>query len=124
MGKKILKINELAEFVSEMSKDKTCVMDIIEMPDGNYEVQWTEQKYYVAQDGKTFPDEIWTTKEGDLINIQDLSEEHAKNIIRMMLRNNREYINKLDNLYKILEEELSMESEESEKTSPPSVTLH
>ena len=36
------------------------------------------------------PDEVWTTEDGTEILIGDLSEEHAKNILRMLLKNRRE----------------------------------
>ena len=35
------------------------------------------------------PDEIWVTRDGRQIPVGELSEEHAKNIIRMILRAQR-----------------------------------
>ena len=32
-------------------------------------------------------DEIWTTKDGKEIEVKDLTESHAKNIIRYLIRN-------------------------------------
>ena len=36
-------------------------------------------------------DEIWMTADGNTIKIKDMSEEHAKNCLRMMIRRSREY---------------------------------
>lgn len=36
------------------------------------------------------PDEIWTTEDGRQIAISDLSEEHAKDILRMLIKQERE----------------------------------
>ena len=35
-------------------------------------------------------DEIWTTEDGTKIPVANLSEDHAKNILRMILRSERE----------------------------------
>ena len=35
-------------------------------------------------------DEVWTTKDGRKIAVGDMSEEHAKNILRLLIRQRRE----------------------------------
>ncbi len=34
-------------------------------------------------------DEVWTTKEGQKINVGDMSEDHVRNALRMILRKRR-----------------------------------
>ena len=35
-------------------------------------------------------DEVWTTKEGQRVHVFQMTEEHAKNALRMILRKRRE----------------------------------
>ena len=66
------------------------VIDVVTKADGTFCVNWVAIKKYVA-DGVEYDDEVWTTQDGRMINCQDLEQEHAKNIIRMTLRNERKY---------------------------------
>jgi rhamnose utilization protein RhaD (predicted bifunctional aldolase and dehydrogenase) len=92
--------------------------------DNCIEVRWIEIKTYIAFDGMEFPDELWTTKEGEMLLIQDLTSDHARNIIRMMLRqerNLREYFEHLAESLKNCAESV----ENSEELDPDSNhTLH
>jgi hypothetical protein len=36
------------------------------------------------------PDEMWKCQDGRLIAVGDMTEAHAKNVLRMILRNNRQ----------------------------------
>ncbi len=36
------------------------------------------------------PDEIWTTKDGQCIAVKNMTEAHAKNALRMMLRRQKQ----------------------------------
>jgi hypothetical protein len=93
MNKTFNSLQELETFVQSMdddSQDQTkYIFDISQISEDQYQLQWQEQKFYTAHDGKTFPDEVWFTKENEMIQIQDLSEAHAKNILRMMIRQRR-----------------------------------
>ena len=40
-------------------------------------------------------DEMWITKDGESIPVSDLTEEHAKNIVRMFLRVHNQHKRKL-----------------------------
>jgi hypothetical protein len=77
------------EFAEKMHNDDNAV-DIAKTADGLFRVRWIKNKKYTTYDGKEFTDEVWMTEKEELICIQDLTEAHAKNIIRMMLRNSRE----------------------------------
>lgn len=81
---------ELDAFIEQISAEKKYVYSMVESAPGVITVEWQEHKTYVAHDGREFLDEVWTTQDGTMIQIQDLSPEHARNIIRMMLRNERE----------------------------------
>ncbi len=43
------------------------------------------------------PDEVWTTRDGDQIKVGDLSETHAKNILRMIIKTERERKDDVEN---------------------------
>lgn len=47
-------------------------------------------------------DEIWTTRDGRKIPVSEMSEEHVRNALRMVLRNRRklaiDFIAKLENI--------------------------
>jgi len=83
-------VAEAQQKLNELQKNPKHAIDAYELEDGTIRLTWIERSNYVAQDGKEYIDEVWMTKEGDLIQIQDLSEAHAKNILRMMLRTERE----------------------------------
>jgi hypothetical protein len=82
--------DELNAFAKPLLEEKKYVMQASENTDGTFTLQWMEHKSYTTTEGNTFPDEIWTNKEGEMIHIQDLSPEHARNIIRLIIRNGRE----------------------------------
>lgn len=98
---------ELDAFIAEISADKKYVYSLVETSKDVITVEWQEHKTYIAQDGKEFFDEIWTTNEGDMIQVQDLSPEHARNIIRMMLRNEREAKNAANVIVAALKDAMS-----------------
>ena len=75
-------------FAKNLHDADNCV-DVVDVGDGTICVRWIKNKKFIAYDGKEFTDEVWMTEKEELICVQDLSEAHAKNIIRMMLRNDR-----------------------------------
>lgn len=88
--KKIIEgIDALNEFLELMIKEE-FVVGAKEIELNKFEVQWEVRKKYIAHDGKEFLEEAWMTEDGQMIQIQDLSEAHAKNILRMIIRQRRE----------------------------------
>jgi hypothetical protein len=82
---------ELEKFVQPLINENKWAIDIRQGTRvGTYKVLWIEHKHYMAHDGQTFPDEIWVTEKGEMMCIQDLDPDHAKNVLRMMLRQERE----------------------------------
>ena len=91
MNKKICATPAEAKELFEKVIKEGKVATIVPAADGvSYQVQWIDDKNYIAQDGKEYPDEVWVTKEKEMIFIQDLTEAHAKNILRMIIRQDRE----------------------------------
>ena len=89
--KQVFKTQEETEkFVNSLFTEEKYIIDVYELPvDEGYEVRWIERKNYTAFDGAVYPDEVWVTEEGDMKFIQDLEPEHARNIVRMMIREQR-----------------------------------
>lgn len=83
---------DVESYVNSLPPDPKLIIDMFETLDGKYLVRCQEQKYYVAQDGKTYPDEVWFTREGKSIQVQDIEIEHIRNILRMILRKDRLYL--------------------------------
>ena len=99
MKKDFATIDEAEAFVIPLYEEKKYVIDIRTLPEGQgYSVQWQEHKMYTAQDGKEYHDEVWVTQDGKLIQVQDLEEAHCRNILRMLLRQEREAIRRMNEL--------------------------
>lgn len=88
--KQIVKtFEELEELLHQLAVDGN-IADVVKLEDLTFEVQWVKSKMYVALDGKEYPDEVWITEDNRMLLIQELSEDHAKNIIRMIIRQDKE----------------------------------
>ena len=111
-------IEEASAIVDPLMSEKKWAIAVVQKEDGKFIIQWMEHKMYTALDGKEYRDEVWTTKEGDMKLIQDLEPEHAKNIIRMMLRQEREAKQHLDSLYERVAETLGGMMGEDQEDDP------
>jgi hypothetical protein len=80
--------DEAMAFVKTL-QENNCV-DVLKTNDGTFQINWVENKMYTSVDGKEYVDEVWTKEDGTMIACQDLELEHAKNIIRMIMRSDRE----------------------------------
>ena len=80
--------DEAIEFVKTLQENNS--IDVVKTDDGTFRINWVENKMYTTSDGKEFVDEVWTKEDGTMIVCQDLELEHAKNIIRMIMRSDRE----------------------------------
>jgi hypothetical protein len=90
---------ELEELVRPIVNSHKYVIEVQELPDNTgFKVQWQEHKTYTALDGKVFPEEIWFNEAGEMLQVQDISPEHCRNILRMILRNERELNDSYKNL--------------------------
>ncbi len=91
MKKEFSNYDDLAVFAQALVDEKKWAIATMELENGaGYAIQWIEHKYFKTHDDKEFPDEIWTTKEGQMMCVQDLEPEHARNVLRMLLRQDRE----------------------------------
>jgi len=104
MKKEIKTFEELESFINPLLAEQKYVVEIRELPEkSGYTVEWQEHKTYVSYDGKVYPDEIWTTEDGRVLLVQDIEESHCRNILRMILRRERELKNREDNItYELL----------------------
>ena len=116
MKKEVQTFEEAEAVVNPLLAEKKWAVSVIQQLDGSFVIQWVEHKKYTAQDGKEFYDEVWTTREGEMKLIQDLEPEHARNIIRMILRKDRESAEKLNSLFKMMTEEF-MDDDETDDDS-------
>lgn len=88
---------ELRRLVTSLTAHAKYVVNI-RIEDDGWTVSWQDHKTYIAQDGQVFPDEVWTTAEGKTILVQDLEPAHCQNVLRMILRQDRERQIALDDL--------------------------
>jgi len=86
--KEFTNFEEADKFVNELLKDNKTV-DAVVISETQYQVNWVDNKKYTTLDGREYTDEVWVKKDGTMIHCQDLEVEHARNIIRMILRSNR-----------------------------------
>lgn len=100
-------IEEASAIIDPLMAEDKWAITVAHTKDDTFLVQWTEHKIYTSLDGKEYRDEVWVTKEGDMKLVQDLEPEHARNIIRMMLRNERENKKIIDNIYKQIDKLIS-----------------
>jgi hypothetical protein len=93
---------DMEKLVNTLKETDKYVIDIEQPPDEfGYIVRWVETAQYTAMDGKSYAEEVWVTRDGDMFNIKDLSEDHCRNIIRMLIRQQRDAYAEVD---KIIEE--------------------
>lgn len=96
---------EVQKFVDKLCDEQKWVIDVRTMPEGmGYTVEWQEHKTYVAYDGLEYPDEVWTTEKGVVMLVQDMSEAHVRNTLRMFLRQDREAQAGIDDVMKTISE--------------------
>jgi hypothetical protein len=82
---------EVEAFVKPLAAQGIYVIDVQEHPNnGGFDVQWMEHKFYTSYTGEEYRDEIWTKENGDIMLVQDIEPEHCRNILRMILRQERE----------------------------------
>lgn len=99
-------VEEADAIVSPLIAENKWAITVVQQTGGDYLIQWTEHKKYTAQDGKEFLDEVWTNKEGEMMFIQDMETEHVRNVVRMLLRNNRRVIEDMDKTIKSMTESI------------------
>jgi hypothetical protein len=91
MKKHIDTYEEVEAFVTPLSAEGKYVIDVQELPNNKgFLVQWMEHKFYTSYTGQEHRDEIWTKENGDIMLVQDIEPEHCRNILRMILRQERE----------------------------------
>jgi len=126
MKKEFSSFEEMESFAGPLLDEGCWYVVILELKDKNgYSVEWHPKKFYTAQDGKTYDDEVWITESGEMKFVQDLEPEHVRNILRRILRKEREFRKSLNQLIGALAEEESMMPDDiMDIPEPQSRTLH
>ncbi len=103
-SKNFPKSEDAVAFANELLVDN--VVQGVQNQDGSITISWVARTTYVAQDGKEYSDEVWFTRNGKMIAVGNLSDAHAKNILRMVIRQDREYADALKKATKEIAESL------------------
>lgn len=91
MKKLVTTFDEVQEILDTLPGDKAYAIDVYELDKyAGFVVNYQEQKMVVATDGSEYPDEFWMTKENNMLQVQDIPLAHLQNILRMILRKERE----------------------------------
>jgi hypothetical protein len=114
MKREVDTIEEAEAIVNPLLAENKWAVTVAQTKDNKFIVQWSEHKMYTAQDGKEYHDEVWTTKEGEMKFIQDIDPEHARNILRMIIRQDREDKKALDEMYQQVIERLTVGVDDEE----------
>jgi hypothetical protein len=81
---------DVVSFIEDKVDDPTIALNISQQADMTYKVEVQPRKQYLDQSNNTCLDEVWITRDGEMLQVQDLSEAHVKNILRMILKTERE----------------------------------
>lgn len=82
---------ELRKFVEPMIAEQKWAIDVRQnTKTGMYMACWIEHKNVDRGDESKEPDEIWTTRDGEMLCVQDMTDTHVRDVLRMLLRNERE----------------------------------
>jgi signal recognition particle GTPase len=94
-------------------------------------IQWAKTKRYLSYTGDEHDDEAWLTEAGEMIFVQDLTEDHARNIVRMFIHQRREQIQQIEKMYEAMEsamhefmQQQDEENEVAEADVSPNRNLH
>lgn len=118
-------LNELEDFVNCFPDEPKCIFDIKKLETGQgFLLSWQEQKYYISAEGKRCPDEVWVTKNGTALQVQDISEDHLKNILRTIIRQRREYDEMVHKAMHREEDQFLLDDESDIDPDIESITLH
>jgi len=108
---------EVEEFIKDFQGNKEYIVDVFCPSENKFIVQIQTQKFYNAwDDGKSYPDEVWFTEEGDMIQIQDLTGEHMRNIIRRKIREERQMREAIASMMEVPVENVHMGLPEATRT--------
>ncbi len=83
-------LDEAKERLKELVAEQKWAFTLEEHEDGKYTVYWYQHKRYIGEDGKEYPDEVWDSREGAHVFVQDLTLEEMQAILRNILKENRE----------------------------------
>lgn len=114
--------------VNQLEEDNKHAVSV-SMTNNQVVVSWIENKKYITHDNAEYIDEVWVTINGDMIACQDLTPEHARNIVRMTIRQSRKQLAKMledigNSLSTIDELEDQFEPDQTDQIDPDNRVLH
>lgn len=63
----------------------------------------TVEQFYTDINGNVWPEETWITQDNRKILVKDLEVDHLKNIVRMIIRNDRTQLEQYTQMLEALE---------------------
>jgi len=125
MKKTFINVDEAERFIKDLVSEEKYVINIQPTND-TIQLEWQEHKSYETLDGKTFPDEVWITQDNRMFLVQDLEPDHCRNILRMLLRQERMAREKMEDLANHVSEIMAdMETlEDDTEVVPANTVLH
>jgi len=110
--------SEVVDLIGDKIDDSSIAINVAQNAAGQFRVEIQPRKQYLDADNKLQFDEVWITKDGDMKQVQDLTEDHVKNILRMLLKAEREarmeYVNQLASVMEqALAEDEDLEEDEA-----------
>lgn len=127
--KEVDSIEEAEAFILPMMSENKWAITVLQGENGKFLIKWIEHKFYTDQSGVQQYDELWISKDGNLTLVQDLNLEHAHNIIRMFLKEERLAKETLNTMYDQVTKPSPLDSFEKDYndgglTIPEKRTLH
>lgn len=123
--KEFANYQDAEDFVASLHSERKWAIDFRQNTrTGEFLVCWIEHKLYKAHDGKEFHDEIWVNQEGMMVCIQDMDAEHAKNALRLLLRNEREQRAVIQAALQQMAQTVTEDDPQEEVVSASNHTLH
>lgn len=84
MNKQVLTdLTESVELINKLTAEDNTVK--VTKDNDSISIYWVKNKRYIDFTGQERTDEVWCTEDNRLIPCQDLSADHARNILRMLI---------------------------------------
>lgn len=113
-------------FIEPLMQENKWAITVFHNGSEHYTVQWIEHKMYKDASGKEYRDEVFTETNGDMILVQDLDLDRAKDILRRILKQQREDRLLQEQIYSLAENLIAENHEDDEmmEKSPFTNMIH
>lgn len=82
--------DEANQFVDDLTAESKYAISAVADKDNKFTINWIEHKEYISYEGQQLLDEVWVKADGSIMLVQDIELDHAREIIRMLLRQQRQ----------------------------------